>query len=65
MGEVFEALLGQAFQLEGGQYTVVDVRNIDGDTMVYAERQGDDGAGKGPARAAFRYADIEARLTAA
>jgi hypothetical protein len=54
-----EQLLGQRFSLEDVDYAIVDVRNIQGDTMVYAEPAV---AAAGPGRAAFRYADIEAHL---
>lgn len=54
-----EQLLGQRFSLENVDYAIVDVRNIRGDTMVYAEPAVE---GAGPGRAAFRYADIETHL---
>ena len=53
-------LVGKTFSLEQGSYTIVDVRNIDGDMMVYAELP--EGA-RGPGRAAFRYADIENKIS--
>ena len=53
-----DQLLGKQFSLDDAHYTVVDVRNIDGETMVYVDTTD----AKGPARAAFRYADIEGRL---
>jgi len=54
-----EKLLGQRFSLEDMDYAIVDVRNIQGDTMVYAEPAEQ---AAGPGRAAFRFADIEAHL---
>ncbi len=54
-----QQLLGQRFSLENIDYAIVDVRNIQGDTMVYAEPAVE---AAGPGRAAFRYADIEAHL---
>ena len=58
-------LVGRRFSLDDTDYAIVDVRNIQGDTLVYAEPT-KDGAktGKGPGRAAFRYADIESQLDA-
>ncbi len=53
-----DQLLGKQFSLDDAHYTVVDVRNIDGETMVYVDMTD----AKGPARAAFRYVDIEGRL---
>ena len=65
-------LLGRRFLVADATYAVVDVRNVDGETFVYAEISvDDDTAGtvedtaKGPGRAAFRYADIEQQLTTA
>lgn len=58
MEAILDQLLGKRFNLDDAKYTIVDVRNIDGETMVYVDM--DDS--KGPARAAFRYVDIEARL---
>ena len=54
-----EQLVGQHFSIEDVDYAIVDVRNIQGDTMVYAEPAAQ---AAGPGRAAFRYADIEAHL---
>ena len=53
-------LLGRTFSLEEENYTIVDVRKIDGEMMVYAEQPG---AAKGPGRAAFRFADIEGKIS--
>ncbi len=55
---VLDKLLGKRFNLDDAKYTIVDVRNIDGETMVYVDMEDS----KGPARAAFRYVDIEPRL---
>ncbi len=67
-------LLGKQFFVADATYSVVDVRNVDGETFVYAEiSAGEAGeapltvavgsvSGKGPGRAAFRYADIEHQL---
>ena len=52
-------LLGKRFHIEQSDYTIVDVRKIGGEVMVYAEPPG---LAKGPGRAAFRYADIESHL---
>ncbi len=52
-------LVGKRFNLEPSDYTIVDVRNLDGEMMVYAEPPE---PAKGPGRAAFRYSDIEAHL---
>jgi len=54
-----DQLVGQRFHLENTDYTIVDVRNIQGDTLVYAEPVS---KAQGPGRAAFRYVDIEAHL---
>ena len=54
-----ENLVGRRFTIEDKDYAIVDVRNISGDTMVYAEPTG---RSAGPGRAAFRYVDIEPRL---
>lgn len=52
-------LVGKRFNLEQSNYTIVDVRNIDGEMMIYAERPE---RAKGPGRAAFRYRDIKPHL---
>ena len=54
-----EHLVGQRFSIEEIDYAIVDVRNIQGDTMIYAEPAA---PAAGPGRAAFRYADIEPQL---
>jgi hypothetical protein len=51
-----ENLIGKNFRLEETQYAIVDVRNIKGDTLIYAEPAA---GAAGPGRAAFRYVDIE------
>ena len=55
---VVENLIGRSFTIDESQYQVVDVRNIDGEVMVYAEPP----HAKGPRRAAFRLNDIALRL---
>ncbi len=57
-------LLGKQFSLADATYSVTDVRNVDGETFVYAEIAADqstvlDSGAKGPGRAAFRFVDIE------
>ena len=54
-----DSLVGRSFCIDEQDYTIVDVRNIDGDIMIYAEPPV---PAKGPGRAAFRYVDIETRL---
>ncbi len=55
-----ENVVGKRFLVEDEEFTVVDSRNIAGETMIYADRI----TGKaGPARAAFRLSDIEDKLT--
>ena len=54
-----EQLLGRRFSIDEVDYSIVDVRNIQGDTLVYAEPSR---TAQGPGRAAFRFADIEHRL---
>ncbi|MGK0222067.1 MAG: hypothetical protein ACI9ON_001305 [Limisphaerales bacterium] len=53
-----ENLVGKCFTIDESQYLVVDVRNIDGEVMVYAEPP----QTKGPGRAAFRLTDIALKL---
>ncbi|XOV81935.1 MAG: hypothetical protein ACFHXK_13820 [bacterium] len=52
-------LVGKQFRINECDYAVVDVRNIRGDAMVYAEPMNPQA---GPGRAAFRYVDIETTL---
>lgn len=53
-----DQILGKQFSLDDTRYTVVDVRNIDGETMVYVDLADS----RGPAHAAFRYGDIQDKL---
>lgn len=67
-------LLGRQFSVADAIYSVVDVRNVDGEMFVYAEIDTQQTAslpsaeshmgrvGKGPGRASFRYVDIEQQL---
>ena len=55
-------LLGRKFSVGDGKYRVVDVRNLSGDLMVYAELAADVAESRRPKRAAFHYGDIAARL---
>jgi hypothetical protein len=71
-------LVGRCFSLADGRYRIVDVRQLGGDAMVYAEplpseetsEETSEHAGAGPAgraapnRAAFHFADIAAILDA-
>ena len=52
-----EKILGKEFHIDQVKYRVVDVRNIGGDTMVYAESALDDTPR--PNRAAFHLVDVE------
>ena len=54
-----EHLVGKQFRIDETDYAIVDVRNIQGDTMIYAEPTK---TASGPKRAAFRYDDIESKL---
>jgi len=54
-------LVGKQFTIDERDYAVVDVRNIRGDAMIYAEPLNSQA---GPGRAAFRYVDIETTLIA-
>ena len=53
-------LVGRHFNIDEADYAIVDVRNINGEVMVYAEPAS---GARGPGRAAFRYTDIETRLS--
>jgi hypothetical protein len=55
-------LVGRHFRIDETDYAIVDVRNIKGDTLIYAEPAAQSA---GPGRAAFRYVDIEPHLTTA
>ena len=58
-----QELLGRKFSVGDGEYRVVDVRNLSGELMVYAEELAADTAeSHKPKRAAFHYGDIAARL---
>lgn len=62
-------ILGQTFSVGDGEYRVVDVRQLSGEVMVYAEPTTLDSADqatatKMPRRAAFHYGDIAGRLGA-
>lgn len=59
IGYDVENLVGKQFSIDQTEYAIVDVRNIQGDTMIYAEPVT---AAAGPGRAAFRYVDIEVNL---
>ena len=54
-----EDLVGKHFSIDDMDYAIVDVRNIQGDTLIYAEPTAQ---AAGPGRAAFRYVDIETHL---
>lgn len=56
-------ILGRTFSVGDGEYRVVDVRQLSGEVMVYAEQTADEEvAEKKPRRAAFHYGDIAGRL---
>ena len=58
-----ERLMGRTFSVGEGEYRVVDVRQLSGEVMVYAESMPDEGAAeRRPRRAAFHYGDIASRL---
>ena len=48
-------LVGQFFLIASTRYKIVDVQNVGGEIMVYAE---DEHERLGPKRASFRYDDI-------
>ena len=58
-------LVGQCFSVAEGKYRIVDVRNVAGDPLVYAERQQrlKDFTPSFPKRTAFHYGDIARYLT--
>ena len=60
-----QELLGRTFSVGNGEYRVVDVRQLSGELMVYAEQLAArvTEAGK-PRRAAFHYGDIAERFEA-
>jgi uncharacterized protein (UPF0179 family) len=53
-------LVGQCFSLAEGSYRIVDVRNIAGESMIYAEKLQEvrEHQPRAPLRAAFHYSDI-------
>lgn len=56
-----QQLVGKVFSIGNGQYRVVDVRQLSGESMVYAETMdATDSAlpASRPRRAAFHYSDI-------
>lgn len=55
-------ILGRTFSVGDGEYRVVDVRQLSGELMVYAEQTAEEPAQRKPQRAAFHYGDIAARL---
>jgi hypothetical protein len=59
-------LVGQIFSLAEGRYRIVDVRNIAGESMIYAEmlHERDEPQRRLPHRAAFHYGDIVDYLAA-
>ena len=58
-------ILGRTFSVGEGEYRVVDVRQLSGEVMVYAEQTTEGAVGeRTPARAAFHYGDIAGRLEA-
>lgn len=60
-----QEILGRTFSVGDGEYRVVDVRQLSGEVMVYAEQTaGQEVAGAKPHRAAFHYGDIAGRLDA-
>jgi len=62
-----QELVGETLSLADGRYRVVDVRQLSGEAMVYAEEIGDDASkssGRRPRRAAFHYGDIAELLQA-
>ena len=56
-------ILGRTFSVGDGEYRVVDVRQLSGEVMVYAEDTAEEAKeARRPRRAAFHYGDIAARL---
>ncbi|MEM7078178.1 MAG: hypothetical protein AAF513_06060 [Pseudomonadota bacterium] len=53
-----EHLLGTHFVLQDARYAIVDVRDIAGETMIYAEPEPHRSGDGGPKRAVFRYRDV-------
>jgi hypothetical protein len=60
-----QEILGRTFSVGNGEYRVVDVRQLSGELMVYAEQTTEQASeGRQPRRAAFHYGDIAGRLDA-
>ncbi len=66
-------LVGKTFSVGEGEYRVVDVRQLSGELMVYAEEMDSNApaqsqsqvqAQRKPRRAAFHYGDIATRFEA-
>ncbi len=57
-------ILGRTFSVGDGEYRVVDVRQLSGEMMVYAEQTAPATEEPRPQRAAFHYGDIAGRLEA-
>ena len=56
-------ILERTFSVGDGEYRVVDVRQLSGEVMVYAEQTAEAAMeDHKPRRAAFHYGDIAARL---
>jgi len=64
VGMKMQELLGQTFRVGEETYRIVDVRQLSGERMVYAESlaESEDGKPRRPRRAAFHYGDIATRL---
>jgi hypothetical protein len=59
-------LVGKSFTVGDGEYRVVDVRRMNGDSMVYAEAtKRSVQSPRQPQRMAFHYGDIANLLTTA
>jgi hypothetical protein len=64
--DAMQDILGRIFSVGDGEYRVVDVRQLSGEVMVYAEQMAADPVSqeRKPRRAAFHYGDIAGRLEA-
>ena len=51
-------LVGQTLALDEGQFEIVDVRQVGGELMVYAEAEEGPSSDAGLTRTVFRYPDI-------
>lgn len=61
--DIMQDLLGRIFSVGDGEYRVVDVRQLSGELMVYAEALAERATENArPRRAAFHYGDIAGRL---